>query len=128
MSDIYHVIPVDDLQSHEESIECACKPRIEDRLVIHNAYDGREIIEEAVRAMNKEPEALMFTNTSYQKPQDGQDVWLLIYSQKTPVPARFHKEVKPYYSLLGGGETLGDRHAWAPMEYPTNANTTELPG
>ncbi len=47
MGDIYHVIPVDDLQSHEESQECDCQPMIEDGLIVHNAYDRRELIEEA---------------------------------------------------------------------------------
>ena len=53
MSDIYHVLPIDDLQSHEESKDCACEPRIEDNIIVHNSYDGREIIEEAVRVMNE---------------------------------------------------------------------------
>ena len=51
--DIYHVIPVDDLQSHEKSVDCACDPIVEEdgHLVIHNSHDGREFIEEAKRIM-----------------------------------------------------------------------------
>lgn len=42
-----HVLPINDLKKHSESLEkiCACKPEIkgegETILVIHNAYDGR---------------------------------------------------------------------------------------
>ena len=50
MPDVYHVLPIDDLQSHEESAQCACEPKIEENgaLVMHNSYDGREIVERAV--------------------------------------------------------------------------------
>lgn len=41
------IIPMNDSKSHIESgIYCHCKPRLEDTLVIHNAYDGREFYEE----------------------------------------------------------------------------------
>ena len=56
--DKYHVTPVDDLVSHQESENCACNPRIEivgeNVLVIHNSYDRRELIEEANKAMEDE--------------------------------------------------------------------------
>lgn len=47
---IIHVLPVNDLKPHdEEGTACQCEPRIEfvegGILVIHNAYDNREIIE-----------------------------------------------------------------------------------
>jgi len=44
----YHVLPVNDIEEHqEEGVVCHCKPeiRIEDEdswLIIHNAFDGRE--------------------------------------------------------------------------------------
>jgi hypothetical protein len=51
--DIYHVTPNNDLKRHSmsENIPCACQPRTEQapeghRLIIHNAYDGREFYEE----------------------------------------------------------------------------------
>ena len=55
MNDVYHVIPVDDFWEHEESEGCMCKPRIEEngKLIVHNSYDGREIIEEAERIINE---------------------------------------------------------------------------
>ena len=48
-----HVVPVDDLEPHEErymdGYECKCEPRIEvindTVLVIHNSFDGREGVE-----------------------------------------------------------------------------------
>lgn len=48
---IVHVLPVNDLKSHEEETTCECEPRIEivegGMLVVHNSFDGREIIEQA---------------------------------------------------------------------------------
>lgn len=47
-----HVVPVDDLQPHNTfSDYCKCSPRIEyqpdgGRVIVHNAYDGREFFEE----------------------------------------------------------------------------------
>ena len=48
---ITHVLPIDDLKPHnEEGTECDCVPIIEEYehgvVVIHNAYDGRELGEE----------------------------------------------------------------------------------
>lgn len=47
-----HVIPIDDLIEHTESWACVCRPLLtrphgEDGgfLVIHNAMDGRELVE-----------------------------------------------------------------------------------
>lgn len=45
-----HVVPLDDLKPHTEGGEwCACAPRVEaaggGKVVIHNAYDGREFYE-----------------------------------------------------------------------------------
>ena len=40
-----HVIPLNDLREHEETEHCWCKPLRDDeeqRVVIHNALDGRE--------------------------------------------------------------------------------------
>ena len=45
-----HVLPENDLKEHTESEECECKPTVRyvnsGRLVIHNSYDGREVIEQ----------------------------------------------------------------------------------
>lgn len=49
----FHLIPFNDLKVHVEAGGyCHCKPRIQqeglegnDRLIIHNAYDGRELWE-----------------------------------------------------------------------------------
>jgi hypothetical protein len=47
-----HVTPIDDLKEHEMSRDCWCKPLVqqepddEHALVIHNAEDGRELVEE----------------------------------------------------------------------------------
>ncbi len=47
----WHVTPIDDLEPHEESTTCKCEPRVEigcngDMIIIHNAFDGRELFEE----------------------------------------------------------------------------------
>lgn len=47
----FHVIPLNDLKHHSEAVSCACRPRVEHaergKIVIHNAYDGREFHEES---------------------------------------------------------------------------------
>ncbi len=50
---INHVYPVNDARPHdtESGGTCECEPKVEfldngDTLVIHNAWDGREIIEQ----------------------------------------------------------------------------------
>ena len=45
-----HVLPIDDLEPHIESgTSCKCNPRVEieegELIVIHNAFDMREILE-----------------------------------------------------------------------------------
>lgn len=49
----YHVLPIDDLLKHEESENCQCQPKIEvqesgDLIVIHNAFDGRDLVEQGL--------------------------------------------------------------------------------
>lgn len=53
-----HVYPLDDLREHiTEGTECPCEPTIEvigaSLLIIHNAFDHREIVEQAVDIMNE---------------------------------------------------------------------------
>lgn len=51
-----HVLPINDLCPHEESVACACRPQVEEvgesggRVVVHNSWDGREITERAIDA------------------------------------------------------------------------------
>lgn len=55
---IMHVSPVNDLKEHniEDFINCNCNPKVEvinnNFMIIHNSYDGREIIEETIFSMN----------------------------------------------------------------------------
>ena len=47
---IWHILPTNDIDTHEESTICKCEPKLEilengDIMIIHNAFDGREIIE-----------------------------------------------------------------------------------
>jgi len=54
---ITHVLPINDLKPHEgESTVCECEPRVEfvdgGILVIHNAYDNREILEKVNDLLN----------------------------------------------------------------------------
>ena len=52
MSENIHVVPIGDLRPHTETgYDCECDPKTEVTendpvLVIHNAFDGRDIIEE----------------------------------------------------------------------------------
>lgn len=45
----FHVTPINDLEEHEESSTCKCKPRLlfEEGYMIfmHNSFDGREAVE-----------------------------------------------------------------------------------
>jgi hypothetical protein len=44
-----HVLPVGDLREHQEQRYCWCRPRVDRTerccVVVHNAADGRELIE-----------------------------------------------------------------------------------
>lgn len=49
MADIYHVLPINDIDHHHESMSCPCNPKVDDEcenVIIHNAFDGREFTEE----------------------------------------------------------------------------------
>ncbi len=54
----YHVYPVDDLFEHDLTGDtCGCEPVVElfengSKLVIHNSYDGRELLEQARAILN----------------------------------------------------------------------------
>lgn len=46
-----HVLPLNDLKEHTQSDDCECHPKIEyvgegGKVVVHNAYDGREFLEQ----------------------------------------------------------------------------------
>ena len=47
-----HVTPIGDLEEHEESSTCKCKPRViienGEMICIHNSYDRRELKEELI--------------------------------------------------------------------------------
>lgn len=54
-----HVYPVNDLQEHVlVGVDCPCDPDVEvigaTLLIVHNAFDHREIIEQAIDIMNGE--------------------------------------------------------------------------
>lgn len=45
-----HVLPINDLKPHkEQGFDCECEPKIDwdNELIIHNSYDGREMVEQA---------------------------------------------------------------------------------
>ena len=48
----FHVIPINDLKEHKESIDCWCNPNIEDEIVVHNSMDGREKYETGERKLS----------------------------------------------------------------------------
>jgi hypothetical protein len=45
-----HVLPINDIEEHEEATTCKCRPNVEfengEMIVIHNSFDGRERVEE----------------------------------------------------------------------------------
>jgi hypothetical protein len=48
LDDSVHVVPIDDRREHLLTMTCTCQPRVEiysRALVIHNAYDFREVAE-----------------------------------------------------------------------------------
>ncbi len=55
MSDIYHVVPIDDLREHstDSDVVCWCKP-VEDEygVIVHNSMDGREKYEIGERKLS----------------------------------------------------------------------------
>ena len=54
-----HVVPVNDIKEHVEGDDdCPCNPRVEyvgsGYLVVHNAWDDRELLEQAEAAMEED--------------------------------------------------------------------------
>jgi hypothetical protein len=47
-----HILPINDIEPHEEATTCKCKPKVEfidgNMIVIHNSFDGRERQEELI--------------------------------------------------------------------------------
>jgi len=44
-----HVVPLDDLGEHTLALYCRCFPREDDGIIVHNSFDGRELIERGER-------------------------------------------------------------------------------
>lgn len=46
---MWHVLPINDLEEHEESSTCKCEPKVINEegelIIVHNSFDGREGIE-----------------------------------------------------------------------------------
>ena len=55
----WHVMPINDLEEHIESVMCICDPQVSiieetnDYLVTHNSFDGREGVELANEILKK---------------------------------------------------------------------------
>ena len=52
-----HIYPTNDLKPHDtESSDCECLPFIDvmNQIIIHNSWDGREIIEQAEVLINEQ--------------------------------------------------------------------------
>lgn len=55
---IWHILPIGDSDEHEESSMCKCKPTVKEEegggiLIVHNSFDGREGLEQAIEILNK---------------------------------------------------------------------------
>lgn len=53
MSKMWNTVvePINDLAEHEESLDCLCNPYIEDDVLVHNSFDGREYAEEGQKVI-----------------------------------------------------------------------------
>lgn len=53
---ILHILPVNDLEEHQELSTCKCNPQAEfhdgNTIIIHNSFDGREAVEWANEIIN----------------------------------------------------------------------------
>ncbi len=53
---VYHIQPINDTHEHVDSSVCACEPRVQlidgNMLVIHNSFDGRELLEQIEAEIN----------------------------------------------------------------------------
>jgi|Laugrespbdmm15sd_2_1035082.scaffolds.fasta_scaffold12957_6 hypothetical protein len=54
---IWHIVPLNDLRDHEESVDCWCQPELldddyADCVYLHPAMDGREAFESGERKMS----------------------------------------------------------------------------
>ena len=56
MTETIHVMPVNDIFTHDQTVNCWCAPVVEEydegRVVIHNSADNREDFEDEI---NEEP-------------------------------------------------------------------------
>lgn len=52
-----NILPINDLYEHEENTTCHCEPKViyesGEIIVVHNAFDGRDIIEVVNEMLNK---------------------------------------------------------------------------
>lgn len=66
----HHVLPIDDEEEHDMALECPCKPVVRQYptllVVVHNAFDCREYVEQAERMPGIQP-------TEYAEPRWG--IW-----------------------------------------------------
>lgn len=55
---IIHILPIDDLEEHEENFNCKCEPKLtyegRGKIITHNSFDRRELIEQVIEVMNSE--------------------------------------------------------------------------
>lgn len=121
-----HVYPIDDVLDHNtESDCCGCKPRIEDGVVIHHAYDQREVIEQLEAEKNnayQERDKLvcalskMFNSYLAKHPEtdDWDDEWRWIVYIELPtgqVSWHIHESEKDLFSHLSVKENNWDGHS-----------------
>lgn len=54
---IWHIVPLNDLRDHEESVDCWCQPELLDddyldSVYLHASMDGREAFDSGTRKMS----------------------------------------------------------------------------
>lgn len=53
--DVFHVVPDDDVRAHSLSMDCSCRPKVDEEelnVVVHSSFDERELFEEGRRRVS----------------------------------------------------------------------------
>lgn len=93
------------MEKHElEGTTCKCNPKIEyeeaEMLIIHNAFDNREIIEDVNKIINNKGDNKMFASTTRERMV--MELALEILNQVSPKDSDYEKESEELLSRFYG--------------------------
>lgn len=109
-----NVIPLNDLRPHEEGSGCWCRPRLNaDSVLVHNAIDGRDILEMAVEAVSPENSLAFFSRYA-------EWIWAVIEGGEVTDSWRRERTRQAFCRLMAYWEKKG----WSasPPEFVTSEN------